>query len=101
MSRSEPYCCPFLQVVAASRPIGGVLSLESRGWPSIYAAYLGTSDGPSVPRLALLRVGFTEPTGSPRSLVRSYRTVSPLPVPSGHRRSAFCGTVLRVAPTGR
>ena len=32
------------------------------------------------PCSTLLRVGFTEPTGSPRSLVRSYRTVSPLPV---------------------
>ncbi len=28
----------------------------------------------------LLRMGFTEPCGSPRTLVRSYRTVSPLPV---------------------
>jgi len=28
----------------------------------------------------LLRVGFAEPAGSPRPLVRSYRTVSPLPV---------------------
>ena len=27
----------------------------------------------------LLRVGFTEPASSPRPLVRSYRTVSPLP----------------------
>jgi hypothetical protein len=33
------------------------------------------------PCLALLRVGFAEPAGSPRPLVRSYRTVSPLPVP--------------------
>src|ERR1700737_4673251 len=32
------------------------------------------------PDSTLLRVGFTEPTGSPRPLVRSYRTVSPLPV---------------------
>jgi len=30
--------------------------------------------------LTLLRVGFTEPPGSPRALVRSYRTVAPLPV---------------------
>jgi len=29
--------------------------------------------------LALLRVGFTEPTRSPGSLVSSYLTVSPLP----------------------
>ena len=50
------------------------------GWPSICAAYLGTLAGSAVPRLALLRVGFAEPPGSPRALVRSYRTVSPLPV---------------------
>ena len=31
----------------------------------------------------MLRVGFTEPPGSPRALVRSYRTVSPLPVMPG------------------
>jgi len=36
-------------------------------------------DGPPVPCSALLRVGFAEPPGSPRALVRSYRTVSPLP----------------------
>ena len=41
------------------------------------------------PRLALLRVGFTEPAGSPPSLVRSYRTVSPLPVRT--RRPAIGG----------
>jgi len=29
--------------------------------------------------LALLRVGFAKPNPSPESLVRSYRTVSPLP----------------------
>ena len=33
-----------------------------------------------MPRLTLLRMGFTKPPGSPRPLVRSYRTVSPLPV---------------------
>ena len=41
------------------------------------------------PRLALLRVGFTEPAGSPSALVRSYRTVSPLPVRT--RRPAIGG----------
>jgi hypothetical protein len=41
------------------------------------------------PRLALLRVGFTEPAGSPPSLVRSYRTLSPLPVRA--RRPAIGG----------
>src|ERR1700694_3508984 len=54
-------------------------------------------------------MGFTEPSGSPRMLVRSYRTVSPLPVQRTdlcrparrHRRSALCCTFLRVTPTGR
>ena len=41
------------------------------------------------PRLALLRVGFTEPAGSPPPLVRSYRTLSPLPVRA--RRPAIGG----------
>ena len=36
--------------------------------------------------LALLRVGFTEPYESPRTLVRSYRTVAPLPVAAAHFR---------------
>ena len=36
--------------------------------------------------LALLRVGFAEPVGSPRPLVGSYPTVSPLPI----RRPAVC-----------
>src|SRR5690242_13560164 len=44
-------------------------------------------DGPPAPCLTLLQVGFTEPSGSPRTLVRSYRTVAPLPV----RRSAIGG----------
>lgn len=73
------------------------------GWPSIYAVYLGTWAGPTVPCSTLLRVGFIEPPGSPRTLVRSYRTVAPLPVTAeaAHRRSVLCDTFLRVAPTGR
>ncbi len=38
--------------------------------------------------LTLLQVGFTEPSESPRTLVVSYTTVSPLPVAS--RRPAVC-----------
>src|SRR5204862_5457266 len=60
----------------------------------------GSTGGQPSPCSTLLPMGFTEPPGSPRALVRSYRTVSPLPVPEGHRRSALCCTVLRVAPTG-
>ena len=52
--------------LAASRPVGGVLSpAPAGGWPSIYAAYLGTSDGPPVPCLALLRVGFASRPSRP------------------------------------
>ena len=50
------------------------------GWPSIYAVYLGRLGGPPSHVLTLLQVGFAEPPGSPRALVRSCRTVSPLPV---------------------
>jgi len=82
-------------------------SLSAGGCPPAPAAYPGVStDGPSSPCVALLPVGFAEPPGSPRVLVRSYRTVSPLPVRgrsgdrSRHRRFVLCGTFLRVAPTG-
>ena len=93
-------------VAMVSRPVSGILwaaclRLDAR-WPSICAAYprvarrLASSGGRAVRALcsALLRVGFTEPPGSPRTLVRSYRTVSPLPVTGrpAHRRSALCCT---------
>src|SRR5215510_10242701 len=42
----------------------------------------GLTGGQPFPCSALLPVGFAEPPGSPRVLVRSYRTVSPLPVPT-------------------
>jgi len=60
----------------------------------------------------LLRVGFTKPTESPQPLVRSYRTVSPLPVryapsavcflwhyPSGHPDWRLASTLPYGAPT--
>ena len=71
-----------------SRPVGGILSTpwwgigghpskrSTWGWRSLPSA----GRAAHVPCSTLLRVGFTEPTGSPRPLVRSYRTVSPLPV---------------------
>ena len=80
--------------------LGRRLPAGSSGLPGVDRA------GPPSPCSALLRMGFTEPSGSPRMLVRSYRTVSPLPVRgrsgdrSRHRRSVLCGTFLRVAPTG-
>ena len=68
-----------------SRPVGGVLStgpLRESGWVVIHLSGLPGDMRAGSPShvLALLRVGFTEPAESPRSLVRSYRTVSPLPV---------------------
>jgi hypothetical protein len=98
--------------VVASWPVRRILSgrlLARSGHPSrpavtrrLQRSTRGSEDGPSSPCSTLLPMGFTEPPGSPRVLVRSYRTVSPLPVPGepGHRRSALCCTVLRVAPTG-
>src|SRR5579875_3340070 len=62
------------------------------GHPSERSTW-GHAAGPAVPCLTLLRVGFTEPPGSPRALVRSYRTVAPLPVKApreGGRPSAVC-----------
>ena len=49
-------------------------------WPSICAAYPEVLSGPLTSCLTLLRVEFAEPYESPRTLVRSYRTVSPSPV---------------------
>ena len=53
--------------------------------------FSGTGRAARLPRLALLRVGFTEPAGSPPSLVRSYRTFSPLPVRTRHPGPAIGG----------
>ncbi len=36
-----------------------------------------------------------------RRAVRSYRTLSPLPVPKGHRRFALCCTCRRLSPPRR
>ena len=58
-----------------------------------------------VPRVTLLRVEVAEPCESLRTLVRSYRTVSPLTVPgapevvTGHRRSAFCCPDREITPS--
>jgi hypothetical protein len=51
---------------------------------------------------ALLRVGFTEPTTSPSSLVRSYRTVSPSPVTDPPKRAGPSAVSLCCTdPSGR
>jgi len=96
-------------VSTVSPPVGGVLFPGPlRGSGSVTIHLCGPPEGPSEEGrtvrsalcLALLPVGVADPAGSPRPLVRSYRTVSPLPVPGepGHRRSAFCCPVREVAP---
>ncbi len=76
-------------------------------WPSICAAYPRVArvatDGRAARSLCLtlLRVEFAEPCESPRTLVRSYRTVSPSPVTGlpVHRRTLSVALVRQVAPT--
>ena len=63
-------------------------------------AALDRSPPPCDAPMALLLVGFTEPCRSPGTLVVSYTTVHPWPLPRGRRRSVLCGTVPRVTPGG-
>jgi hypothetical protein len=58
------------------RPVAGI---RMGGHPSLRSTW-GDRAGRSSHVLTLLRVGFAKPPGSPRALVRSCRTVSPLPV---------------------
>ena len=82
---------------------------SGRDGPPRAAGLLPTRRTP--PCLVLLPVGFTKPNRSPGPLVRSYRTVSPLPhrrfleasfeTHIDDRRFAFCGTVPVLADGGR
>jgi len=85
-------------------------SSGSGGCPSLLATYPETRTGrpQAFPYLVLHQVGFAKLPRSPGELVRSYRTVSPLPQkiyrsksanPSG--RFTFCCTFLRVTATPR
>src|SRR5690349_20344237 len=53
--------------------------------PTASCGLPGSSGGPpsNAPCLTLLRVGFAEPPGSPRTLVVSYTAVTPLPTTPG------------------
>ena len=69
-------------------PRGAWVAIHLSGLPG-EPSLSGGGRAAHFPRLALLRVGFTEPEGSPSPLVRSYRTLSPLPVRA--RRPAIGG----------
>ena len=81
--------------VTVSRPVGGILydlavavAIHLSGLPG---GAPGGADGPPILLLDLAPDGGCQPPGSPRTLVRSYRTVAPLPVTSANRGpSAVC-----------
>ncbi len=87
---------PYAAVAAI--PLGDALLRRSSDQPGLP----GSETNPPIPPLAwtparspylvLLRVGFALPLAVTGSAVRSYRTLSPLPVPERTRRSALCGT---------
>ena len=91
----EPACkpdpVPGTEVPAAAISLGAQAGLPTapprRGSPAP-CGLPGSSGGPpsNAACLALLRVGLAEPARSPAPLVRSYRTVSPLPL----RGEAVC-----------
>ena len=93
------------RVLSRAAVAGDAVTVIHLGWPlpTTSSALPACSGGPpSIARcLGLLRMGFTEPTWSPRSLVVSYTTVSPLLLPLARQgRSVLCGTVPRVTPGG-
>ena len=104
-------------VVTVSQPVGGILFPGPlRGSRSVTIHLCGLPVGASAllraPRRtsrpshcsALLRVGVTQPPRSLPTLVRSYRTVSPLPVPAPRGVRAIGGLLSvalyrQIAPT--
>ena len=102
----------FLSKMGGSRPISRVLS-----WTIIHLGYTSLHTSCDLPEsnvghiflirrstlsyLVLLQVGFTLPRNVTTRAVRSYRTISTLPVPEGHRRYIFCCTFRRLAPPRR
>ena len=89
---------PALAGLLRSRPVSRILS-----WMTIC---LCGAPGPSAGHVsgtcfALHRTGFGKPTVSPRPLVGSYPTFSPLPTSVARgRRSPFCSTFRRLSPPG-
>src|SRR3990172_10656857 len=82
-------------------PLGGRLPGRSSGLTrGLRAGHPSPPRGGSPSYSALHRVGFAEPARSPGPLVRSYRTVSPLPRPPRDRRIAAAVCFLWRCPWG-
>jgi hypothetical protein len=78
LSRTRPKGLHARTAISLGRRLPGASSsLPERCWGR--TGPRASVNGARTLCLALLRVGFAEPAGSPRLLVRSYRTVSPLP----------------------
>ncbi len=76
----------------------------SCGQPGGAAGHRRPERSGHAPLFGLAPGGVYQRPVSPQDLVRSYRTVSPLPVPRtcrGHRRTGLCGTRRRLAAPGR
>ncbi len=89
---------------AVSRVLSRTVIHLGRPSPDASSSLPGCDAGHTMhPYLALLRTGFTLPRTVTSRAVRSYRTISPLPVPGepDHRRYIFCGTFRRLAPPRR
>ena len=89
---------------SGSRPVSRVLSWTvihlGRPSPDASSSLPGCDAGHTMhPYLALLRTGFTLPRTVTSRAVRSYRTISPLPVPERAGPSAVC--FLRHFPSAR
>ena len=86
---ADEWACKPGSVRSDRDPSATVISLGSP-LPTTSSGLPGSSDGPpsNASCLTLLRMGFAKPPESPRALVGSYSTVSPLP--PGRGQTAVC-----------
>jgi len=83
-------------------PLGRASPRASSGLPGSTRRSGAAVLPPRLPYLALLQVGFAIAVAVATDAVRSYRTISPLPVPfPALRRFAFCCTFRGLAPPRR
>ena len=82
--RTEKESRPISRVLSWTIiPLGHTSPCASSGLPGSARRSGAAVLPPPLPYLALLQVGFAVPSGVTTDAVRSYRTLSPLPAPSG------------------